>query len=632
MTLFSKIVVYYIKFFFCKCILGQPSSVPDQVFTDDVSDESPAPEALEEVPAVEALDDVPQHDDDDIFFDAQEEPEQKLLTLSEKLFLFFILFNISHRAMEYLLDILRGEGYEVPSSVYKLKKYNKSANVDVLKSVLSCGGEFAYIGIKDNIKYCIVNKLIHFKDMYNSLHINISIDGLPLYKSSAVTLWPILLSFNNIGFSKPLPVGIYVGISKPNFVDFISQLHHELLEFKANVQIESFFVKICKITFIADAPARAMLQCVKGHGGYNACHICRIPGIYEHKKVVYPYCNIMYDERTDVAYNLCNENNQHYLSPLAEVVSLKSDFPPEYMHLVCLGIMKRLLSSFLTNNHGLLPCRLSSSMRDKLESHVTFFKASLPHEFNRKIRSFTQHMFYKATEYRTLLLYTGPILFRQVLPRAYFQHFLLLHFAIYVFTSDRHSDLYVVAKGCIDKFLYEIAELFTNAGYTYNAHCLSHLYDFVLQLGPLDNFSAFKFENYLYLLKRRIKSGSFVLTQTVNSLGILRNMYIKEYNEPLHFSNKHPNNCAAVIYNSDKVYIIISSVNYSNNKVFLCGHILKFKTVLYSYPYPSSTLGIGLYNLTNKHVSDLAPVNKCIVFIDGENYIVVPFSRANVSC
>lgn len=52
----------------------------------------------------------------------------------------------------------------------------------------------------------------------------------------------------------------------------------------------------------------------------------------------------------------------------------------------------------------------------------------------------------------------------------------------------------------------------------YNVHSLIHICDDVRKFGGLENFSAFKFENHLGKLKRRIKSRRFVAKELANKL------------------------------------------------------------------------------------------------------------------
>lgn len=223
-------------------------------------------------------------------------------------------------------------------------------------------------------------------------------------------------------------------------------------------------------------------------------------------------------------------------------------------------------------------------------------------------------------------MYTGPIFFHNILPKKYYEHFLLLHFAMFVFISPDYSHLYDNAKHCIDRFLLQIEDLFTLSGYTFNAHCLSHLHTFVKSHGPLDTFSTFPFENYLYMLKKRIKSGSFILTQTVNSLHLMRHLYINTPHRKLFFSASFPNNCAIVYHNHLAVPLLINSVSLDGEQQMLSGHLLKMMDNLYTYPYPSSTLGIGRFSVSNVTVNNVLAISKCVILPYNEIFIIIPFS------
>ena len=64
--------------------------------------------------------------------------------------------------MAFLLSLLLRHGLEVPRSVYLLKKMSNSPDI-LTKKIGS--GDFAYISIKDNIKYCLENKLLQLKQL-----------------------------------------------------------------------------------------------------------------------------------------------------------------------------------------------------------------------------------------------------------------------------------------------------------------------------------------------------------------------------------------------------------------------------------------------------------------------------------
>lgn len=308
-------------------------------------------------------------------------------------------------------------------------------------------------------------------------------------------------------------------------------------------------------------------------------------------------------------------------------VSLKWDFPFEYLHLLCLGVTKRLVTSYLTNNFGLLRCRLTKSMQSELNERVSFYANSLPNEFVRKIRPFSCIQYFKASEYRTLLLYTGPILFCKILPDRYYKHFLLLHFATYILINENLSHLYENASACLQKFLFLLKELFTSSAYTYNAHCLTHIVDFVKMYGSLDKFSSFPYENFLFLLKKRIKSGSHISAQSVNALQTLRQLYCDQRVRNLYFSSKFPNNCAVVVRSGESRYVFIEQYDEESNCI-LRGRLLRFFTDFYDEPYPSSVIGIGIFTLSESMIYDCNPVSKCVVFPQDNKYIIFPYASS----
>lgn len=187
--------------------------------------------------------------------------------------------------------------------------------------------------------------------------------------------------------------------------------------------------------------------------------------------------------------------------------------------------------------------------------------------------------------------------------------------------------MYDNAKFCIEEFCHQLGGLYGSSGYTFNSHSLLHLHHFVQQLGPLDNFSAFIFENYLYMLKQRIKSGSFVLSQTINSVIDIRTLYHSSVSDNLFFSDKYPNNCAIVLVNNKHIPIIVIHID----GILLCGYELEFVGDLYTYPYPSNYLGIGKFRKTSKYIVNMPYVTKCVLFVDGDIYYVVPFVNSSIS-
>ena len=258
--------------------------------------------------------------------------------------------------------------------------------------------------------------------------------------------------------------------------------------------INGFFVQTTNFMLLSDAPARASLQHVKAFMAYNACSFCRIKGTYD-GKMIFPFRGIE-TNRSDTAYAAGQDNNQNdNVSPLASVIRLRSDMPPDYMHIVCLGVVRRLMNYFTTTQHGLYRCKLS---RQEIENLMDGYVLKLPVEFSRPIRSLKQMSYFKASEYRTWLLYAGPVLFRNCLKAEFYEHFISLHCAITILGSTRLSHMNSSAQTCIESFCQNIETLFGQSQCTFNCHCLLHLPEFSSKMGPLDTFSCFPYESFLY--------------------------------------------------------------------------------------------------------------------------------------
>lgn len=99
---------------------------------------------------------------------------------------------------------------------------------------------------------------------------------------------------------------------------------------------------------------------------------------------------------------------------------------------------------------------------------------------------------WKASEFRTFLLYYSVPLLEDVLPSKYFDHFcnLVLGTFLLLKTSISQTDLNL-ARCCFKRFCIGIEELYTERYATFNVHCLLHLCTKVEDLGPLWSQSCF---------------------------------------------------------------------------------------------------------------------------------------------
>ena len=112
------------------------------------------------------------------------------------------------------------------------------------------------------------------------------------------------------------------------------------------------------------------------------------------------------------------------------------DIPLDYFHLVCFGAMKRLLKMIWMEQH---PHCLSKQQQRLINELIRLCAMQLPKEFNRIGRSLEDISNWKATEFRTFLLYTGIFILRNILPCHQYKHFLYFHVAIRILGNPKST-------------------------------------------------------------------------------------------------------------------------------------------------------------------------------------------------
>lgn len=542
--------------------------------------------------------------------------EPPLMELADELYLFYIVSTISDAQMIHLLSILHRHNVKnVPKSLYFLKK---NSRIDK-KSILVTGGEFSYFGIANNLKFLFDKNALC--DSITSLSLKFNFDGLPIFRSSSLSAWPILMKVATL---PPVAVALFLGTAKPKLVEYLSEFVTELKALVSyGFSLNDKVVAVDNVVFICDAPARAMVQGIAYHTSKKGCSYCTVEGESFEKRVI--FLKKKCPPRLDAKYSTFSESNQLEVSPLNSVpgVSLLLSFPPEYQHLICLGVVRRICHFYFSKvKHFRLACRLSRNQIQDIDTKVSIIQKYFPREFNRKPRSFKDLTYFKASEYRTFILYSGCVLLRKQLHKKYFDNFIALHFAVYVFSSPHFSILFDNAEYCLNLFIDNYRSLFTKKACTYNFHVLSHLPQFVKIYGQLDKWSTFPFENYFSALKRRTKCTPYIFSHLTNNIFDIRNT--TDFSPPtssLFFSNCSPDNCCE----TDDGYVFITQTYCTNGLFSISGIILKYYSPLYTEPYSSSVLGIGYYTKSLKRVCHVIPKNKCICIPENDCFLVIPY-------
>lgn len=194
-------------------------------------------------------------------------PDKNNGTLQEDLAHWVVDAKLSRESCNSLLALLRAHGCDLPMDSRTLLKTPRSIPFEK-----KCGGYYIYFGIERGLQLSV--------DTYpqcSVLEIQVSVDGLPLYKSSNAQFWPILCCVNR---SSPFIVALFYGQSKPSSVeeftgDFFNEMKH--------LQTNSFSVHdkhwpVVLHSFICDAPARAYMKNTKAHNSLFGCERCIAKG------------------------------------------------------------------------------------------------------------------------------------------------------------------------------------------------------------------------------------------------------------------------------------------------------------------------------------------------------------------
>lgn len=278
-------------------------------------------------------------EDDGDDWEFTETREDKLDKLKHNLKEIIITHSLSREVTEELLRALNEYGIELPKTKKTLMNIKKPEKGSIR---IVFPGIYMHIGIQNN--------LIHLDEKYfksESVVIDVNIDGLPLYKSSTVSVWPILGFFVNEKNFPGFLIGTYSGSSKPRSSDeFLLDLVKEVQMLRANgVLVSSKKIKkrFDLRVFNCDTPARAFITTTKHHNALNGCHKCDQVGIYDREKhrTVFqtksgqPRTNASILERHDKDHH--NKLYREELNILELNGFVLDQFPLDVMHLVYLG-------------------------------------------------------------------------------------------------------------------------------------------------------------------------------------------------------------------------------------------------------------------------------------------------------
>ena len=429
---------------------------------------------------------------------------------------------ITRKAIDELLLVFRSENYTtMPLSSKTFFKSNVSSiEPEIILNTHNKFGEYKYVGIEKMLNFVIDPNIFIDKEISLLIHI----DGVTLYNKTKKNAWTILGKVNNAGYdAKPFLLGLYYGEGKPkNVVDFLMDLVKEINHLTANgvtIKNTTFSFKID--AFVCDTPARAYIKQCKGHTGFCACERCVCHGLTVNNKRV--FCNYKADQRTHSSFRQKSQPDHHsktQTSPLLLITNLDiiKNVVLDPMHLLYHGVAHTLLRNILSDPECTF--RLTDEKKEKLQTLLNQISRDIPCEFQRDKYDIGSLSDWKATQFRFFLLYASGVVLQNLIPSDAFKHFSLLYTALRIL-SDKDLALQETdyVKSLLLKFFRLLPTFYGPASQILNFHNLLHITDDVsFMQRPLEDYSAFAFENYLGLLKKLLKSSTRPLSQILTRI------------------------------------------------------------------------------------------------------------------
>ena len=374
-------------------------------------------------------------------------------------------------------------------------------------------------------------------------------DGVPLFKSSKISIWPLFLSINELPYldrikqENMLFAGLWFGKSKPAMASFLKPFHDSLSELhKQGTQLEcthcqgSIIVKGLLLCGTCDLPAKCLMMNMAQFNGEHGCIKCKQEGtvipIGKGHGRIFPFSSSLIDgpKRNHEEFIA---NGEEAFASSSRILGVKgpswwanisadviNGTGIDYMHSVLLGLVRRFLTlwfdpKFSSESYS------ASNLIDVADKRLAAIKP--PYFIKRmptSIKDHSQH--WKASECRSwLFFYSVPVLFG-LLKKEIFEHYLLFVEAIYILNlqSLSHQEL-LHAEELLIKFCCLFSSLYGARHMSANLHQLLHLHDTVKQLGPLWVYSCFCFESINRKLVKLFHGTQNPAVQIANAVSTL---------------------------------------------------------------------------------------------------------------
>ncbi|KAK3917283.1 Halomucin [Frankliniella fusca] len=374
----------------------------------------------------------------------------------------------------------------------------------------------------------------------HSLTLQLNTDGVQVFETSQIQMWPILVQINELPYKERKENTILCGLwhgSKPNmntfltpFVEELRSLHNDGFQLPGG---EPILFKVHVILCTVDSAARPTMQGLKQFSGYYGCSFCLHPGeqlhVGDRGGQSHLYRGDKQQARTQLGHaattrQLLQRRQNGEVVPDIDGVqeaavllqlplfNIIQSFVPDYLHAVLLGTVKTVMCQFWLDSRRVWvgpgpddkaqhPYYINPAMLEQLDNLLVSIRP--PSEVTRVPRRLkSSRCLYRGHEWKQWLLYYSlPCLKGTNFPAKFVNHWFLLVYGISCFLNENISaeDL-EKGKLALRKFVLTAEDVYSYEIMKFNTHLLLHIPKSVECFGGLWAWSTFTFESYNGLL------------------------------------------------------------------------------------------------------------------------------------
>ena len=232
--------------------------------------------------------------------------------------------------------------------------------------------------------------------------------------------------------------------------------------------------------------------------------------------------------------------------------------------------MKKCLNGWVYGNYN-FKTKFSGRDIEYLSEMLISCNIRRPTELHRAIRPLKNLKFWKGSEYRTFLLYLGPVLLKDILAGPVYQNYIYLFCATTILSCSAYLKHIDVAEKLLFEFTKTFSDLYGKDAIGSNVHNLCHVVNDVKKFGSLTDISAYPFENFLFSLKSLVRTGNRPLAQIAKRLTEMQSLKIDHFFDLVtpyatnEISKKKRESSAHAGYRLYKTIYVSENIMLSNN-------------------------------------------------------------------